>query len=164
MSGGINARVTGAERVQIQIQGMGDVLKAELRTKSRSLGFRILAHVKAEKLSGQVLKNKTGRLRRSVNFRETESETEIGGSVGTNVEYAAAHEYGFQGTVNVRAHLRSITQAFGRPIEPKQITVSAHPMTMNIAEKSFLRSSLNDFREKIKNEYAAVARRVAGGT
>jgi hypothetical protein len=43
-----------------------------------------------------------------------------------------------------------VTQAFGKQLkEPVTATVSAHTMKMNLPEKSFLRSALNDMRAEI---------------
>jgi phage gpG-like protein len=70
----------------------------------------------------------TTRLRGSINYRVDEEAERIVGRVGTNVKYAAYHEYGFRGTVNVRPHARVISQTSAkgldrdtrRPIKDKQ--------------------------------------------
>jgi len=48
--------------------------------------------------------------------------------VGTNVAYAAAHNFGVDKeiTQQVRDHVRRITQAFGKPIEPVAVQVKSH--------------------------------------
>lgn len=48
--------------------------------------------------------------------------------VGTNVAYAAAHNFGVdkQITQQVRQHVRRITQAFGKPIELTEVPVKNH--------------------------------------
>ncbi len=80
-------------------------------TTMQLLTTEIQTAVKTTKLSGQVLHVQTGTLRRSIN-----AEVRSGGSgliegiVGTNVEYAAANEYGFQGTVPVRSHIRQLRE------------------------------------------------------
>ena len=66
----------------------------------------------SDKLSGQVLKNRTGTLRRSINQHVEETDTSITGILGADMDiarYARAHEYGFRGTVQVPAHTRTIT-------------------------------------------------------
>ena len=40
----------------------------------------------------------------------------------TDLDYARAQEYGFDGTVNVRASVRRIREAFGHPIAEKTIS------------------------------------------
>ena len=114
------------------------------------LAIDLQSHVKADKLTGQVLHVRTGTLRRSINQRVIQEPTAIWGSVGTNVKYARVHEYGFQGQVTVKAHLRTIHQAFGRPIKPVTFTMPAHARQVNLPERSFLRSALKDFEPRIR--------------
>lgn len=114
------------------------------------------------KLSDDVLHVRSGTLRRSINKEvRIEGNTTVRGVVGTNVQYAAVHEYGFQGSVWIPQHVRRITSThrtagtvgkagFG-PMGAKRTkfingmaTVKAHTMKMNIPERSFLRSSLEE--------------------
>ncbi|MEP0814518.1 MAG: hypothetical protein HRF49_07630 [bacterium] len=60
--------------------------------------------------------------------------------VRTNVEYAAVHEYGFSGTVQVRAHERKMNQAFGRPTAPFTQNVRSHSRKLNLKERRYLRN------------------------
>ncbi len=48
--------------------------------------------------------------------------------VGTNVAYGPAHNFGVDKEISqqVRQHVRRITQAFGKPIDPREVTVSSH--------------------------------------
>ena len=101
------------------------------------------------KLSGDILKVRTGRLRRSIHPEWDFKPGHMGATVGTNVEYAAIHEYGFKGTVQVKSFQREMTKAFGRPIAPKQVTVSAHSRNINMPGRSFLRSALKEMRPEI---------------
>ena len=111
------------------------------------LAIKLTAHVKADKLSGQVLRNRTGRLRRSVNYRiDGRNTPQTQAAVGTNVVYARPHEYG--GPVTVKEHLRMMTQAWGRPVkDPHPVTVKSH--TVNYPLRSFLRSALKDMEDEI---------------
>ena len=101
------------------------------------------------KLSGDVLRVRTGRLRRSIHpewdFRQGYSGT----TVGTNVEYAGIHEYGFSGSVLVKSFQREMTKAFGKPISPTQVTVRAHTRNINMPERSFLRTTLREMNSEI---------------
>lgn len=109
------------------------------------LVVKLQRKVMQEKLAGQVLKVRTGRLRRSIGTDVSQANNQVEGVVSTPVEYAPPHEYGFKGSVDVKAHLREIKQAFGRPIPPKQVEVKAHTVMMNLPERSFLRSALREF-------------------
>lgn len=114
---------------------------------------RLSTFVKAGKLHGQVLHVRTGALSRSITFKVDDTGDVITGQVGVfagpTISYGRAHEFGVEKTVTVKEHLRTIKQAWGRAIEPKAITVRAHTMKMNLPERSFLRSSLREFREAI---------------
>ena len=63
---------------------------------------------------------------------------------GSKVPYAPPHEYGFRGTQWVPSHPRRITQAFGKPIEPREVTVRAHTRKMALAERAYLHPALQD--------------------
>lgn len=111
-----------------------------------------------QKLSGDVLNVKTGRLRRSIDQVVLRDDAQIVGVVSTNVKYARVHEYGFSGTVNVRDHLRQVKQAFGRPIAARAVMVTAHTRKANVPEKSFLRSALADMKPQIIEEMRRAAK------
>ena len=65
-------------------------------------------------------------------------------------------EYGFSGTVQVKAHMREIKQAFGRPLkEPKFVQVRAHSANVNFPERSFLRTALRDLKPDIESDLKA---------
>jgi phage gpG-like protein len=146
------------EKVIANLRAMGPRIRERLRQAITREAIALTRHVKEEKLSGQVLKNRTGTLRRSINFKVTEDAAGVSGSVGTGLKYARVHEYGFNGTVSIREHLRTVKQAFGRPIEPISVTVREHARRVKLPERSFLRSSLADrlpsLRESLR---AAVA-------
>lgn len=156
----IDVSVSGTGNVVNSIHARINAMDEKIYQAVNRLSLRLLRHVKADKLSGQVLKNRTGRLRRSINRKVTSSENAIIATVGTNVSYAAAHEYGFHGNVSVKAHLRKLTKAFGKAIKnPHQIEVRASTRKMNMPERSFLRSSLKDLAPTIRTELTAAAQR-----
>ena len=116
----------------------GDELASAMKLKApalqdnfgKAIGRLVLTltrNVKQDKLSGQALNVRTGRLRRSINGTTTDLDTSHPeGSVGTNVKYARAHEFGFSGSVPVKAHLRTIKEAFGRSITPVSVSVAGY--------------------------------------
>ncbi|BDD88876.1 phage virion morphogenesis protein [Desulfofustis limnaeus] len=79
--------------------------------------------------SGQTLVD-TGRLLNSI--------TSMGSSdtirVGTNVDYAAAHHFGVDTQINerVRAHVRRISQAFGKQLPLTEVQVAAHQRSRHL--------------------------------
>lgn len=120
-------------------------LHDEVKKGIGRLALMLARNVQRDKLSGQVLKVRTGRLRRSISSVVEDNGNLVSGIVSTAVKYAPPHEFGFHGTVSVREHVREIKQAFGRSIAPKQITVRAHEAKMNLPVRSFLRSALHEF-------------------
>lgn len=148
----VRIEVEGAEATARMLRAIAPQVRTRLDATIAQLALRLVRDVKAEKLSGQVLKNRTGRLRRSVNYRISEdTPARIEATVGTNVEYARAHEYG--GTVTVKEHLRTQVQAWGRPITPRKVSVKQH--TATFPERSFLRSALREMAPEIRRQIAA---------
>ena len=156
----IAAELIGAERVVAFLELLPPKAMAAIKADVERLAVLLLRKVKEEKLNGQVLKNRSTTLQRSINKKVVANSQEVVGSVGTNVRYAAAHEFGFQGTVNVPAHLRMMKMAWGRAVKkPRQIMVGAHSMKMNLPERSFLRSAMAEMAPEIRDGLeAAVAK------
>ncbi len=63
------------------------------------------AHIKQNKLSGQALRVRSGRLRSSISHRLERAGEDLTAVVGTNVVYARIHEFGGTVTPKRAAHL-----------------------------------------------------------
>ena len=90
---------------------------------------------------------RSGRLRSSLNYRDRPQVVEMGAGglsviVGTNVEYAPRIEMGYRGPEGVKAHTRTIRQAFGRSISPRDVQVSAFTRQANAPAYPFLRPAV----------------------
>lgn len=148
----ISGTIIGGDKAIARFSAMPGRLRDELRAGIGRAVLKLQAYVKTDKLSGQVLQVRTGRLRRSITERLTEESARVVGIVGTNVAYARVHEYGFSGSVNVREHLRqSKTGAMA--------LVRGHSRNMHLPERSFLRSALADMTPEIRNEVQAALNR-----
>ena len=117
-------------------------------------------YVKTEKLSGQVLRNRTGHLRASIVAGVDRAPGTITGFYGVpqgpTLVYGRAHEFGFAGVVTVKEHLRRVTEAFGRPLaEPVLATVGAHTRAMHLPPRSYLRTTLEELRPLFERELGA---------
>lgn len=146
----IKGEVTGDEAARRALSRGADNLPRRVSATVTKLTLKLARRVKEQKLTGQVLRVRTGRLRRSITSRVTgEGGTRVEGTVGTNVSYARSHEYGFTGAVGVKAHLRMMKKAFGRSISPTQVQVRAHTRNVTYPERSFLRSALKDMTPEI---------------
>lgn len=151
----ISGTIIGSERIAAKFDRMREQALPKLKRRIARIVTKLQARVVTNKLSGQVLKVRTGTLRRSIHNEVTVSSGSVTGIVGTNMEYAAFHEYGFHGTENVKEHMRTIKQAFGQPLKsPKKITVRAHTRKVDYPEHSFLRSAFADMRQEIMFDMA----------
>jgi len=144
----ITAKITKGEDLGEQFRDAIPNIQSGVQKEIMRLALKMTGKVMG-KLSGDVLRVRTGRLRRSIHpewdFRQGYSGT----TVGTNVEYAGIHEYGFSGSVQVKSFQREMTKAFGKPISPTQVTVRAHTRNINMPERSFLRSTLREMNSEI---------------
>lgn len=142
----ITGYLLGDKETIAKLQSMYPNMRDRLTKTVDSLALRLLAHVKQDKLSGQVLKNRTGNLRSHITKRLQITPTSVIGTVGTNISYAAYHEYGFHGIVTVREHLRRAKAGMAMS------TVRAHTRNVNYPAHSFLRTALADMAPQIKSE------------
>lgn len=132
----------------------GQVVKA-IEAKVRALTINLQRHIVADKLQGQVLNHRTGALGRSIQQLVERSGDRVEGKVYSSgdVKYAAIHEFGFHGSETVKQHMR--TTVFGLKVEP--FSVGPFTRTMNMPERSFMRSGLADMAEEIVKGLRAAA-------
>jgi phage gpG-like protein len=154
----ISAYLAGGERVLARLRDLPVAINSGLLNVVTKLGIDLQRSVQQDELSGQMLAARSGSLKSSIELRVDQSATAVTAAVFTANPYARAHEFGFAGTVGVRAGLRRITQAFGRPISEKMINVGAHSRRMDLPERSFLRSALKDMAPAIRDEVDASLR------
>lgn len=155
----IRGEVLGAEAVTRRFKEARTGYPSRLRTTVRTLGAELQRRAKL-KVSGDVLNVRTGRLRRSINLKFTESTSAFRSDVGTNVVYARRFEVGGSWTEQVRAHMRTVRQAWGRPTQPFQQNVRSFVRKVKVTPRSFLVSSLDEMRSDIRARLAAA---ITGG-
>jgi phage gpG-like protein len=69
----------------------------------------------------------------------TSAATSDSVEAGTNVIYAARHNQGFNGTEQIPAHRRTLTQVFGvRLAQPRTVQVAAFSRKGNTPKREFL--------------------------
>lgn len=151
----IDGKVLGREAVTQYMEGVTPRVRTALETKITQLAIKLQAHVVSDKLQGQVLNVRTGRLQRSISQTVISDDQQITGLVSTAVKYAAPHEYGLDKTVNVKEHLRTIKEAFGKSLkEPVTFTVREHEMHMHFPPRSFLRTALEEMNDEVRKGIA----------
>lgn len=92
----------------------------------------------------------TGNLMNSIRYEFFSKQNKPGIRIGSfGVPYASVHEFGFQGSVSIRAHTRLMTKAFGRDVSPRKVDIAPHQRLMRVREKPFLRPAVRKHREMI---------------
>lgn len=141
-------KVEGADEVIAKLLLAPEkVRKAVLRAVERSAAA-VTARAKA-KLSDDVLHVRSGRLRRSVHYAMTGTEDLPAAVIGTNVEYAAIHEFGGQTRAHpieaVNAKVLAFHGANGEMVFRARVQ---HPGS-RIPQRSFLRAALGEEADAI---------------
>lgn len=144
----ITVAVVGVDQVVLQLKQLGQQARSNLLRAVTREAIAVQIRTR-EKLAGEVLQERTHHLHDSIHYEVAESANGVLATVGTDVVYAAFWEYGFEGTEQVRAHLRRMTTAFGRPIEPVDAQVRAHTRQVNQPARPFLRPALEELAPQI---------------
>lgn len=105
-------------------------------------GQRWWPSVRAREQGGQTLRD-TNRLFRSITWRAGPNYA----AWGTNVVYAAAHNFGIRRVVQVKAHRRMTTRRWEGGISVKSVQVKAHPRLQFTPKREYLGFSRADMRE-----------------
>ena len=142
-------------------------LKPEPMLKAVALGMKrgtlmIAAEIQKTRLSGKgpfapslkKLGVDTGRLRQSVRGTAPQiNGTTVTTSIGSNVSYAAAHEFGFKGSVNVKRHEVTMKALFGRKLKsPLRFSRLASKRNVNIPERRPFRTGIEENIHMVENE------------
>ena len=142
----LTVEIEGEEELSARFSAMPAAIRAALAEKFAALAQRLEDKIRNDKLDGQVLNARDGRLRDSIGVKLDEHGASL---MTSGVKYAAAQEYGFTGEESVAAHTRVIKEAFGRAIAPKTILIQAFARQMRLPERSYMRSSLEDMQDEI---------------
>lgn len=98
----------------------------------------------ARRPPGKSLLLDTGGLLDSIQYEHTRDTV----TVFAAVEHAGVHQDGFNGVVNIAAHQRRITEAFGRELPfPVIVNVSEHQAKRNIPARPFVGMSPEEVQD-----------------
>lgn len=136
--------------VRAWLDNMPIAVRNRLQQTIYTLAEKLRSHIVNDKLRGQVLNRRTGRLGQSIQQKVTSGATAITGTVFSagDVKYAAIHEYGGQTAAHVIEAVNAKALAFekaGQLIFAKRVN---HPGS-KIPERSYMRSSLADMKDEI---------------
>lgn len=140
----LSVRIEGVDALEQRFEKLPDTLRAALARKIEELAARLEQKIK-DNLSGAVLQAKSGTLRDSIEVRLAPSAA----ALVARTKYAAAQEYGLAGEESVSAHSRAIREAFGRAIAPKTIFIHGFTRLMDLPERSYMRSALDEMQDEI---------------
>jgi hypothetical protein len=156
----IKGELVGGDALIIAMRNRGEVARDAIGRAVVRLTIQLQRDVKG-KLTDNVLRVRSGTLRRSINQKVSgEGSTIVKGEVGTNVVYGRFWEFGFEGTQAVKAHLRTVKKAFGRDITPTTFEMPAHTRNVHAAPHSFLRSALDELQPTIKAELTRAGKEI----
>ena len=141
----LNGTVAGGQQVAGKLKGVAGSTRGAIRKTVGRLTLELLVKVKQEKLSGQALNVRTGRLRRSITQRITSTDSEISAIVGTNVEYGKFHEMG----LGIKADMKKKREAFKAGLLASKPSLNPD----NLPPRSFLRSALKEMSPRILEEF-----------
>lgn len=154
----ITGTLLGSANLIAKIKKMPDAAIKKIQDTVKMLGFELQARVQRDKLSGQVLKAPTGRLRASINpsqamqsgdsrSRYADNGTQIYYYVGTNVEYAATWEYGTASKTILPINGKALKFVVnGMTLFRKRVTIPA------LAARPFLAPTLEEMRPLINEQ------------
>lgn len=159
----ISGYIIGDKALVARIRGAGAVVKAEIDQTVQKLGFALQARVQTQKLTGQVLRVRTGRLRSSISqsaadtrSRFVSTDTTAIAYVGTNVSYGAMWEHGFSRKVGAGARGGPRTLS-GKALDSY---IRRHPPGVRaVAARPFLEPALFEMRAQIQTELGAALKR-----
>lgn len=145
--------VTGDQAALERMQGLPAEIRLALQRKMALLTMRLYRHIILSKLSGQVLRTITGRLKRSVAFRTEDDGERIVSEVYTDgtAPYDAIHEYGGKTAAHDIVAVKAQALSFLRDGKRVFYRRVHHPGSQ-MPERSYMRSALDDMRDEIETE------------
>lgn len=136
----MNVEIVGLDKLRKMFPK--DVVNARLKQTMQAITLYIASYVKSEKLSGQVLRIRTNRLKSSIAGTANAVGDIISGKIGTNVVYARIHELG--GTIVPKNGPFLKFNIGGRWIFASKVTMPKRP---------YLAPSLNENKSFIVKQF-----------
>lgn len=151
--------ITGDDNLHRRFRGMPERVRQSLRLKVYALTLLLEAHIKQDKLNGQVLKTQSGRLKRSIQSKVTDNNEIIRGSVFSSgdVPYAGIHEFGGRTSPHLISPVKAQALAFMYNGKMTFAKLVRHPGSL-MPERSFMRSGLDDMKDRIVTEMTEAVR------
>ncbi len=136
--------------VRARFDAMPSKVRSSLQRTIVELAEKLRSHIVDDKLRGQVLNRRTGRLGQSIQQRVDSSAASITGTVYSagDVKYAAIHEFG--GHIPAREIVAKNAKALSFVMNGNRVFAkSVQWPGANMPQRSYMRSSLADMKDEI---------------
>ncbi|HEY1794915.1 MAG TPA: HK97-gp10 family putative phage morphogenesis protein [Stellaceae bacterium] len=151
------ATIEGLEALVGRLEAMPGKLTAALGDEAARLGEALRAAVERN-LSGAVLQQRSGRLASSIDVSIERTGSAVSATVGSDVPYAAIHEYG--GVIPAHEILPKSARALAFPWQGRERFFKRVELpAVQMPERSFMRSALAEMAPEIRAAMAAAANR-----
>lgn len=159
----INVAIVGHKEVIARMNARRAKLMPALKQTITGQAILLVAYIQKNKLQSSPLHHRSGRLQASIKQNVAATAQSIMAKVYTNVSYARIHEYGGKTPAHEIVPKKGQALAFpmgGKTIFAKRVN---HPGS-RMPERSFMRSSLNENEQKIKEAITRTVRGVLNAT
>jgi hypothetical protein len=157
---GIEFTLRGEREVTAKVSGLRDKIAEEMRRALNNVNTKLQRHIVDDKLSGQVLTPRFGNLKRAIHLIPAEATDDtISGGVGLGREarYGLAHEFGAHIPERVPIHAKALhwIGASGQDV------FAMRAKAFDLPERSFMRSSFAEFRDRIEDAMREATRKAS---
>ena len=147
----IRVEVKGDKETAATFKRAAQKAPAAMLTAMRRIVLILERHVKKEKLTGQVLNVRTGKLRSSITHRVEQSGNETTGRVGTPVEYARIWELG--GTIPAHTIVPKTAKVLRFVIQGRVVFCKrVEQPSRRVGARPYLKPSVEENRQRILRE------------
>ncbi len=143
--------------VKARITETADRVAAEIIKGLNAVNTQLKSNIVSDKLSGQVLKSHSGNLKRSIVQIPAElqgDEVTAGVGMGKEAPYGLAHEFGAHIPERVPTTARAL-HWIGKSGEE---VFAMRARAFDLPERSFMRSSFSEFRDRIEQQMREAVR------
>ncbi len=122
----IQAEIIGVEPLLKKLASTGKIFMRRMKTGMAKATLGLRNYIAYNKISGQVLQNRTGHLRAFLFWKVDTKEEEVVGQVYETMKYGKVHEFGMTITA-MRAKALHWIGPDGKPRFAKKVVIPARP-------------------------------------
>lgn len=141
----IGVQIIGTDRVVASLGERATRVQVAVKSALDVWAMELAGYIKADKLSGQLLNRRSGRLSSSVHPVNEQSSGSVSGGAGggAGVPYAKIHEFG--GMIPAHQIVAKNAQALSFTVDGiRRFAKSVQIPDVQMPERSYMRSSLRD--------------------